>query len=951
MVRVTFMFCSLFFFLVLFHSKVGLAQKNSVVNIGVVQDFESAAGKRNWASISLALDDYYAKNVNDSSRIVLHPKDSMNDVVGAASAVVDLIENNKVQAILGPITSSETKFVTELCNKTRIPIVSFTASSPSLSSVTTPYFVRATLNDTSQVGAIAAVVNYYGWREVVPVYEDTDFGSGIVPSLVDAFNSIDTRVPYRCVVPSNASDEWFEAQLYKLMSMQTRVFVVHMMTNLGKRLFQKAKELNLMNKGYVWITTDSMTNDLHIVGLTSLNSMEGVIGIRSYIPKTNAITDFIARWHTRYARDHPTEVGPKDPTIYQYWAYDALWALATAVEKAGDKLTSTFDPSAGTDNSTDLSRLGVSESGPWFLDVISNVHFLGLAGDFKLVNGQMLSSNFEIVNVLDGHGTGVVGFWSPEVKLVQDLKNVSLTGLRSVIWPGNSKEVPRGWEVPTLGKKLRIGVPIKHGFNEFVNVETDQFTKRVTVTGYCIDIFEAVMSTLPYYIPYEYVPYDTNWYDDLVNQVHTQKYDAVVGDTTIIANRSNYVDFTLPYTESGVSMVVLVKKDDNTNIWIFLQPLTTDLWLASLAFFFFTGFVVWVVEHRINEEFRGPPSQQMGTIFYFAFSTLVFAHKERLESNLSRFTVIIWVFVVLILTSSYTASLTSMLTVQQLQPTSFDLSDIMKKGGYIGIQQGSNVAFGILKKQPNFDINLVKYYNTSQDYSRALKAGSPDGVEAILDEIPYLKVFLSDHCDDYTMVGRIYKTDGFGFVFPLGSPLVPDISRAILNVTEGDRMSSIERKWFGDQTICPTDTPFTSNSLNFRSFGGLFLITGCVSFLALIAFLITFLYKEREELQKAASQTTFWRKIVRWAKHFDGKDLSSRTFKDYATSVNNGGSSPGARVVDVGPSNASEGMQSPISVMSNFTDFTYDENGEEGDGVGHEEDGIEMAEIRVEIVE
>jgi glutamate receptor, ionotropic, plant len=42
---------------------------------------------------------------------------------------------------------------------------------------------------------------------------------------------------------------------------------------------------------------------------------------------------------------------------------------------------------------------------------------------------------------------------------------------------------------------------------------------------------------------------------------------------------------------------------------------------------------------------------------------LLFA-EEKLESNLSRFVVIIWVFVVLILTSSYTASLTSMLTVE-----------------------------------------------------------------------------------------------------------------------------------------------------------------------------------------------------------------------------------------------------------------------------------------------
>jgi hypothetical protein len=35
-------------------------------------------------------------------------------------------------------------------------------------------------------------------------------------------------------------------------------------------------------------------------------------------------------------------------------------------------------------------------------------------------------------------------------------------------------------------------------------------------------------------------------------------------------------------------------------MWIFLQPLTTGLWLASLAFFYFTSFMVWVIEHRIS---------------------------------------------------------------------------------------------------------------------------------------------------------------------------------------------------------------------------------------------------------------------------------------------------------------------------------------------------------------
>ena len=105
-----------------------------------------------------------------------------------------------------------------------------------------------------------------------------------------------------------------------------------------------------------------------------------------------------------------------------------------------------------------------------------------------------------------------------------------------------------------------------------------------------------------------------------------QKIDGVVGDTTIIANRSLYVDFTLPYTESGVSMIVPIKGDQRKNAWIFLKPLSRNLWLTTWAAFVITGIVVWLLEHRVNKEFRGPRSQQFGISFWYSFSSLAFAH-------------------------------------------------------------------------------------------------------------------------------------------------------------------------------------------------------------------------------------------------------------------------------------------------------------------------------------
>ncbi|KAH7537902.1 hypothetical protein FEM48_Zijuj03G0142200 [Ziziphus jujuba var. spinosa] len=70
--------------------------------------------------------------------------------------------------------------------------------------------------------------------------------------------------------------------------------------------------------------------------------------------------------------------------------------------------------------------------------------------------------------------------------------------LGPIIWPGEPLSTPKGWEMPTNGKKLKIGVPPKRGFNEFFDVKYNNATNRTKFHGYCIDVFEAVVNALPY---------------------------------------------------------------------------------------------------------------------------------------------------------------------------------------------------------------------------------------------------------------------------------------------------------------------------------------------------------------------------------------------------------------------------------------------------------------------
>ncbi|KAJ0090982.1 hypothetical protein Patl1_12657 [Pistacia atlantica] len=866
-------FLSLLFTFILF-THTAISQNTTIpVNVGVILNENGEFEKMSLSCINMALSDFYATNSHYKTRLILNTRHSKSDAIGAAAAALDLIKNVKVQAIIGPETSTQTDFVIDLGNKSQVPILSFSASSPSLTSLRSPYFFRATQNDSSQVGAITSIIQAFGWREVVPIYVDNEFGEGVIPYLTDALQAINTRVPYKSVISPIATDDQIVEELYKLMTMQTRVFIVHMLPSLGSRLFTKAKQVGMMNQGYVWIITNGLTNLFTSLESSVIESMQGVLGVRPYVPKTKALEGFRLRWKRKFQQENPSLVDT-ELNIFGLLAYDATMALAMAVEN-----TSTtnfgFDMTNVSTNATDLEAFGVSKNGPKLLESLSVTRFRGLTGNYTFVDGQMQSLAFQILNV-NGDGETGIGFWTPEKGLMKKLNltstnSTSKSHLRPIIWPGDSTSVPKGWEIPTNEKILRIGVPMKNGFSEFVKVITDPTTNKTKPTGYCIDVFKAVMGALPYAINYDFIPFELSdgtgfgSYNDMIYQVKLGKFDAVVGDTTIVANRSQFVDFTLPYTESGVSMIVPIT-NNNKNAWVFLKPLTWDLWMTSACFFLFIGLVIWVLEHRINEDFRGPPEHQVGT-------------RERVISNLGRFVVIVWCFVVLILTQSYTASLTSLLTVQRLQPTISDVTELIKRGENVGFQQGSFVA-GILKDQGFNEKNLL-VYDSPEEWDALFQKGTTNGgIAAAFDEVAYLKLFMGRHCSKYTMVEPTFKTAGFGFAFPLGSPLVPDVSRAILNVTEGQKMNEIEDAWFKKSNCPDPSTLVSSHSLGLNSFWGLFLIAGITSILALIIFMAIFVYEHREVLKKSDPRSSLWSKIRTLLRIFVSRDFSAHTFKE-----------------------------------------------------------------------
>ncbi|MED6185691.1 hypothetical protein PIB30_059551 [Stylosanthes scabra] len=486
------------------------------------------------------------------------------------------------------------------------------------------------------------------------------------------------------------------------------------------------------------------------------------------------------------------------------------------------------------------------------------------------------------------------------------------------------------FDQPLLGgKKLIIGIPFKTGFTEFVEAKLDPTTHQlVQATGYSIDIFHATKDFISTYygfnVSYEFQPFINNEtglsagsYDKLVEQVYNHTYDVVVGDVSIVGLRSRYVDFTLPYAESGVRMLVRVGNgggNRHLNMWIFLLPFSWDLWLSIILACAFIGASITFMErrniHNNNNHHHhhqepssqgSPPSHQQQfkgiSIIWLPITQLFLPQRESVGKNCSKFVLVVWLILGFVLMQSYTANLSSMLTLDQLQPTYPSVDDLRTNGNNIGYPMDSYLS-EVLVDKFKFNKSKLKNMTKMEDYQKALDKGTRNGgVDVIFEEIPYIKMFIKKYGSNYMMVGPHYRTDGLGFAFPINSNLTSYFSRAILNVTQNDSfMQPIERQYFGSSDydfeddsyeLLSTSTSSDTPSLNSESFAGLFLITGVATFLALVV-----------------SESNIWRKPVTLAKVYSQRFLFSPSWTKSKQSMDDGSTNKGNKICCVSEPNS-----------------------------------------------
>jgi ABC-type amino acid transport substrate-binding protein len=194
--------------------------------------------------------------------------------------------------------------------------------------------------------------------------------------------------------------------------------------------------------------------------------------------------------------------------------------------------------------------------------------------------------------------------------------------------------------------------------------------------GISIDLWKRIATQL--HLQYRF---QETTVEGLTEEVADGSLDLAVAALTVTAPRLRAVDFTVPFYSTGLGIAVV--SDASISWW----PLVRSIF--SLGFFraigaliaisAFVGIVLWLVERRHNEHF-GRHRRGLGFSLWWSAVAMTQgggAAGEKVPTTLpGRILAIVWMVVSVIVIASFTATLSSALTVSHLRGRVHDEADL-----------------------------------------------------------------------------------------------------------------------------------------------------------------------------------------------------------------------------------------------------------------------------------
>jgi polar amino acid transport system substrate-binding protein len=279
---------------------------------------------------------------------------------------------------------------------------------------------------------------------------------------------------------------------------------------------------------------------------------------------------------------------------------------------------------------------------------------------------------------------------------------------------------------------------------------------------------------------------------DLFQGVSSGSLDVAIAAVTVTAGREDSLDFSQPYFTTGLGIAVPERHGGFLSVasglfsWSFLRIVGLLVLLL-----FAMGFLAWLFERRRNpEQFGGTARSGLASGFWWAAVTMTtVGYGDKAPATVGgRIVGFIWMFMAIIVISSFTAAIASSLTVSHLETPIHGPEDLAHVS--VGTVPGTTSARYLERHHIVFH-----EFPTVEDALTALAGGE---VGAVVYDVPLLK-YLSrrDWPGRISVLPGTFERQAYAIVLPQGSPLREPLNRALLREIQGSGWEDTVASYLG----------------------------------------------------------------------------------------------------------------------------------------------------------
>lgn len=308
--------------------------------------------------------------------------------------------------------------------------------------------------------------------------------------------------------------------------------------------------------------------------------------------------------------------------------------------------------------------------------------------------------------------------------------------------------------------------------------------------GISIDLWEDIAGGMEQ--DYELVPMP---FGELLDAVEAGDVDVAVGALTMTADRDARFDFSHPFYQTGLSIAVPPVPEQSlfASLKALLSWQFLSVVLALGGLLLAVGFVLWLVERRRNaEQFGGSAAEGIGASFWWAAVTMTtVGYGDKAPVTFAgRLVGLIWMFAGMIMVASFTAAITSSLTVNNLRTGIQGVSDL----------PGKVVAtINDTASQRYLEDERIRY-QTYPNLTAAMESVLNGETDAIVYDralLQYRNLQLGQQ--KLTVLPGVFAQQLYALALPDGSPLRAPISEQVLRVTEADNWADVRASYLGKE--------------------------------------------------------------------------------------------------------------------------------------------------------